>query len=175
MKKRDSVFGLCNVIKNYGWNGFFKDSIIPMIISIVLCIIIYLTENDITIQIKFLLNLGISVVPSMTAFILAAYTIMLSFIFGKAKDKLKQTEEGRKLIKSINGGFAACLLLSILTIIVLVFVSILVNLNIKIDCPNVVNYPIFFFVCYLLVYSVYVIFGVVIDLFNSGQTILLEK
>ena len=174
MGKRNTVFGLCNVIKNYGMAGFFKDSIVPFILSVALCFMINLTESDISIQIKYLLNLGILVVPPITGFILTAYSIMLTFIF-KAKDKLKQTEEGRKLIKSINGGFAACLLLSVLTIIVLVFVSLLANLNIEIDCPNIVNYPIFFFVCYLLIYSVYVIFGVVIDLFNSGQTILLEK
>ena len=48
------------------------------------------------------------------------------------------------------------------------------NMGIVIKEPNTVNYPVYFLVCYLLVYSVSILIGIVIDIFNSGQTTLLD-
>ena len=47
-------------------------------------------------------------------------------------------------------------------------------MGITIEKSNTVNYPVYFLVCYLLVYSVSILIGIMIDIFNSGQTTLLD-
>lgn len=175
MNKKTTIFGWKIALKSYGWNGFFLDSILPFIISISLCVLMYLKESDVYEQLKHIINIGIDIVPAMVALILTAYTIMLTFIIGNQFSSIKNTSEGKELIQSLNSSFAVCLLISTISIIVLIITSNIVNLKIGIQNPDMVNYPVFFFVCYLLVYSVSILIGIVIDIFNSGQTVLLDK
>ena len=174
MGNNKSIFGWKAVFENYKIRDYIIDSIIPAIISAIMCVVIYCSGSDMLEQIKHILSLGIAVVPSMVALILAAYTIMLSFILSETMSKLKKTSNGRSLIKTINSSFAACLLVSTITIIVMLIVSSVASLCIEIEHPNRVNYPIYFIICYLLTYSVCVLIGVVVDIYNSGQTALIE-
>jgi len=170
-----SIFGWKNVLYNYGWKGILLDSILPIIISSLLCIIMYLKEADVFLQLKHLVEIGISIVPAMVALILTAYTIMLTFIIGDKFASIKKTKAGKKLIQDLNSSFAACLFVSTISIITMIIISSIVYMNIGISEPNIVNYPVYFFVCYLLVYSVSILIGIVIDIFNSGQTSLLDS
>lgn len=174
MNNKQSIFGWSAVWANYGWKSFLKDSVIPIIVSLFLCCLIKINDANVYDQLKNLLSLGISIIPAMIALILAAYTIILSFIMGNKVSKIKQTEESKKLIQSLNSNFASCLFVSTISIITLIIVSCICNMNIEIAQPEYVNYPVFFVVCYLLIYSVSILTGVIIDIFNSGQTILLE-
>ena len=89
MRKSLSIFGWKAILRNYGWTSFWLDSILPLIVSLGLCILMYVKDA-------------------------------------------------------------------------------------AIEEPNTVNYPVYFLVCYLLVYSVSILIGIVIDIFNSGQTTLLD-
>lgn len=174
MSKPNSIFGWRSVLHNYGWKGILSDSLLPSIISIILCVLMYWKNVDIFMQLKHLVNVGISIVPAMVALILTAYTIMLSFIVGDKFSSIKKTIEGKKLIQDLNSSFAACLFISTISIIAMIIVSSIANMGIPIEHSNYVNYVTYFSVCYLLVYSVSILIGIVIDIFNSGQTTLLE-
>lgn len=100
---------------------------------------------------------------------------MLTFIVGDKFASIKKTEEGKKLIQDLNSSFSACLFVSTISIIAMIIVSSIANLGITIKYPNIINYPVYFFVCYLLVYFVSILIGIVIDIFNSGQTTLLDS
>lgn len=174
MNKPNSIFGWKSVLHNYGWKGILSDSLLPIIISIILCVLMYWENVDIFMQLKHLVGVGISIVPAMVALILTAYTILLSFIVGDKFSSIKKTREGNKLIQDLNSSFAACLFISTISIIVMIIVSSIANMGISIEHSNRVNYFTYFSVCYLLVYSVSILIGIVIDIFNSGQTTLLE-
>ncbi|MFZ4455478.1 MAG: hypothetical protein ACOYOT_04585 [Bacteroidales bacterium] len=175
MTNSTDLFGWKSVLQNYGLNGILVDSIFPIIISIVLCITMCLNDIDVYVQLKYVLGIGISVVPAMVSLILTAYTIMLTFIIGDKFSSIKKTKSGRKLIQDLNSSFAACLFVSIISIVAMIIVSCLVNMNIAIDNPCSINYISFFFICYLLLYSITILIGIVIDVFNSGQTILFDE
>lgn len=175
MDKPESRFGWKIVLKNYGYKGILLDSSLPIFISFVLCVIMYWKHADILLQLKVLVGVGISIVPSMVALVLAAYTILLTFFFSDKFDSIKNTDNGNKLIQDLNSSFAACLFVSTISIIVMITISSIANMDIEICKPNVVNYPAYFFVCYLLVYSVSILLGIIEDLFNCGQIITLEK
>jgi len=174
MTKSASIFGWKKVLYNYGWKGIIKDSILPIIISIILCVIMYLNDTNVYIQLKHIIGIGIAVVPAMVALILTAYTIMLAFIIGDKFTSIKKTDAGRQLVQDLNSSFAACLFVSTISIIAMIIISSIANMEIEFDKPNAINYPAYFFVCYLLIYSVSILIGIVIDIFNSGQTSLLD-
>lgn len=175
MKNATSIFGWKAILQNYGWRCFWLDSIIPVIISFVLCGLMYVDKVDIFLQLKHLVGVGISIVPAMIALILTAYTILLTFIISDRFTAIKKMKEGKKLIQDLNSSFAACLLVATISIIVMIIISNIANMEIEISKPDLVNYSAYFFVCYLLVYSVSILLGIVIDIFNCGQTSILES
>lgn len=174
MERTTSIFGWKVALRDYGWKGFFLDSILPVIISSFLCVVMYWKDIDIYVQLKHIVEVGIDVVPAMVALILTAYTIMLTFIIGDRFSSIKDTEKGKELIQSLNSSFAVCLLVSTISIILLVVISSIANMKIEAQNPDVINYFAFFLVCYSLIYSVSILIGIVIDIFNSGQTVLLD-
>ena len=154
---------------------FWLDSILSLIVSLGLCTLMYVKDADILLQLKHLVRVGISIVPIMITLIMIVYSIFVTFIINSNKfASIKKTEEGRQLIQDLNSSFAACLFVSTISIIVMIIISSIANMGIAIEEPNVVNYPVYFLVCYLLVYSVSILIGIVIDIFNSGQTTLLD-
>lgn len=171
---KNSFFGPKALFSSYFKKDFFLDSIIPFVISLGLCLIMYFKKIDIYVQLLKLLDVSISIVPAMVALILAAYTILLSFLLGDGFKETKKSDEGKALIRSLNSSFAACLILSAITIIVCIICSCIANYNIFIENSNIVNYIVYFLVAYLLTYTVIILFGIVIDLFNIGQTSLFK-
>ena len=129
--KPKSIFGWKSAFNNYGWKGFLTDSILPFLISSILCVTIYLEDIDAFLQLKHLVEIGVDVVPAMVALILAAYAIMLTFILGEKFSTIKSTKAGKDLIKGLNASFAVCLLISTITIMILVVVSEIANMNIQ--------------------------------------------
>ena len=121
------------------------------------------------------MEIGLEIVPTMVALILTAYTLILTFVMSGGFSLVKNTSEGKELIKNLNSSFAICLIISTVSIIVMIVVSCVVSMDIKVQNPDVINYPVFFIICYLLVFSVSILIGIVIDVFNSGQTTLLEN
>ena len=41
MRKSLSIFGWKAILRNYGWTSFWLDSILPLIVSLGLCILMY--------------------------------------------------------------------------------------------------------------------------------------
>lgn len=175
MSKGFTIFGWKNVLRTYGCKSFLLDSILPIIVSSLLCIIIFLSNSDIFAQLKHLVGIGIAIIPTMVALTLTAYTIMLSFIISDKFAKIKEKTEGKKLIQDLNSSFAACLLVATISVITMIIISSVANMDISITNPGIVNFIAFFAVCYLLVYSVSILIGIVIDIYNCGQTSLLDE
>lgn len=173
--KRKSLFGWSNVFYNYSLQDFAKDAWMPFLVALVLLAVAMLNHKDMYVQVEKILDLGISIIPSMVALIVAAYTIMLSFILSDKVTSIKNKEGGADFIQSINSGFAFCLLISILTIIMMVLAKGICNMQVEVEptLADIINYVAYFLFSFLLVYSVFILIGIVIDIYNSGQTALL--
>ena len=173
--KRKSLFGWSNVFHNYSLLDFAKDAWMPFLIALVLLAVAMLNHKDMYVQVEKILDLGISIIPSMVALIVAAYTIMLSFILSDKVTSIKNKEGGADFIQSINSGFAFCLLISILTIIMMVLAKGICNMQVEVEptLADIINYVVYFLFSFLLGYSVFILIGIVIDIYNSGQTSLL--
>lgn len=104
---------------------------------------------------------------------IAAYALVLSFITSNCVQQVKNTSNGKKLINSLNSGFAICLLFSILSIFMTIVILCIKTLGLESVHADYFNIIGIFLVSYLLFLSISVILGVIIDLYNSGQTSLL--
>lgn len=174
MTMEQPKFGWRSVFSNYKLKDFIQDSIIPIILSITFCIVLSINNSNIIKQLNHLVEIGISIIPAMYALIIAAYTILLSFILGGKLSKITKDNNGKKLIKRLNSSFAACLFFTTISIIVLISSSIILLTNIKINIGinycELLNYFAYFLISFLLFFSVSVLFGIIIDIYNCGQS-----
>lgn len=170
-----SIFGWSNVLSNYSFADFLKDAWLPSLVASLLLLLAVYNKVDMYLQVKSLLELGITIIPSMVALIVAAYTIMLSFLLSDKISSIKEKTGGREFIQNINSSFAMCLLISILTIILMiVFKGIsCMELEVEPKLADAINYVAYFIITFLLTYSVFILVGIVVDIYNSGQTSLL--
>ena len=173
--KHKSLFGWSNVFSNYGLLDFVEDAWLPLVIALILLVVAKVSHADMYVQVEKILELGISIIPSMVALIVAAYTIMLSFILSDKVVSIKNKKGGKEFIQSINSSFAICLLISILTIIMMVLAKGVCNMGVEVEptLAVIINNVVYFLSCFLLVYSISILIGIVIDIYNSGQTALL--
>lgn len=173
--KRKSKFGWGNVFANYHFGDFMQDAWLPLTVASILLIVAQVNDVNLFEQLENVLDIGIAIIPSMVALIVAAYTIMFSFILGEKVSEIKEKDGGKEFVQSINSSFAMCLLVSIVTIIVIVFVKCICSMDLGVEptLANVINSAAYFLACFLLTYSVFILIGIVIDIYNSGQTSLL--
>lgn len=173
--KRKSVFGWSNVFANYSVHDFFCDAKLPFLVAFILLMVALYNGVDMYEQVKIVLGLGMTIVPSVVALMVAAYAIILSFIMSDKVKEIKASEKGKQFVQNINSSFAMCILISILTIIFMIFSQGISNLEIETYhvYASIINSSVYFTSFFLLTYTVYILIGIVIDIYNSGQTTLL--
>lgn len=166
--RKISRFGWKNVMRYYGWKSFLKDSCLPLIISCFLCILQLLNNTDIFDQLTHVLSLGLAILPTMIALILAAYTIVIS-VFIKDFNDIAQIPNGQQLIQSLNASFAACLFIATFTTIIIITASCIARIGIDFEYSNIINYLTYFIVCFLTLHTICNLTGIIIDIYNCGQ------
>ena len=175
MGKSQHLFGWKIVFKNYGLKSFLIDSVFPILISVILCWLLYIHEVELLIQLDKLLNICISILPVIITLIITAYTILTVFIADGKLTSVINREKGKNLVRILNSSFAACLAISTLTMITVVIVSLIKNIGITSEYAKHINYTVYFIICFLLMYSLIILIGIIEDIFNCGQTSLKDK
>lgn len=172
----DKYIGFWSIVKTYGWNNFFKDSLVPTILALVVIIVAIAYCNDSYALFDKVVALCISVLPSYLGLLVAAYTILLALLTTEAIAKLKKIDDnvsgcnGKDLIRTLNSDFAICILIAGFALFLSSFFSIISSLNIVFVYADVVNYSCIFLMAYLLTYALTVLVGLIEDLYNIGQT-----
>lgn len=170
MSRNSSEFGWSSLFRYYGAKGFMKDSILPFGFSIAVCLGTHFSAKSFLEILKTVIALTNNIVPAMIGLVLAAYTILLTFFTGESFRKATESEDGRKFIKGINAGFAACITLLAICIIVSIFIAVSIELEYSSEYAEYINMVALFVMSFLLSYSITSIFGIIIDIYNSGQT-----
>lgn len=170
MSKGKTEFGWKSLFRYYGLKGFLRDIILPIIISTAICIGTYLSSKDSLEILKTITGLATEIVPDMIGLVLAAYTVLLTFFTGNSFKKATETENGREFIKGINAGFAACLTLLAISVIFSIIIAVCIEWGYTSEFAEFINISALFGVTFLLSYAITSIFGIIIDIYNSGQT-----
>lgn len=174
-RQKSSVFGWNSVFRNYGICSFILDSIIPFILSTGLIMSIILLNKDAINILKWLIGIAITIVPSMIGLILAAYTILLNFFTNNAIKNACNKNKGKNFVQKLNSCFAVSLLAATISIVSTIIISSVLQLEIQSKFANIINYFAIGGVSFFLFFTVWSLFGIIIDTFNSGQTVLFEE
>lgn len=161
-------FGLKGIFRDYSVKDIGKDLILPIFLSVVLTSIMIVGNADPLESLLEILNFGIIVVPILITLILTAYVLLLS-MFGTTLKQFCESSYGIHLHKKLNSGFAANLLISLISLIG-VFIGVFVaKMNYHSDFADLINKIAYFIYVVLVSYPVFCLFGIIIDLFNLGQ------
>ena len=166
------IFGGKPILKSYGWKQFCKDSWLPFVIAIGLCVSMYSFDAEIMAQLKYLLSIGLSTLPTVGATMLAAYVFALSF-FNVMLRKIGDVNERLNFIKTLNSGFAFYSLSLLATIAIMIVFSCLVNIGFVFGGNIYIQYTAYWLVAFSFAFSIYAIWGIVLTLFNIGQTYII--
>lgn len=174
MANEQSVFGIKSILRNYGINGFLADSIIPVVLSLCIYIGIVKTSGNLIVFIQIAISYSIDVIPAIIGFVLAAYAIFLSYFSSNFIHEMIGTDEGKSLYQSLNSYFAICLIGSTISLLSSLIISFIIEMNIEICCAEVINSIVVFLLLYIILFSLFNIFNIIIDAFNCAQTLLFK-
>ena len=170
MNKNVSEFGWKSLFSHYGFSGLMKDSWLPIIIATSICIGTCLSNKDSLEILKTITQLANEVVPAMIGLVLAAYAVLLTFFTSESFKKATETQKGKNFIKGINAGFAACLFFLALSVLVSIVIAVCIKWEYTSEYADYFNLCALFGLSFLLSYAITSIFGIIIDIYNSGQT-----
>ncbi|MBD5358177.1 MAG: hypothetical protein HDR88_14485 [Bacteroides sp.] len=161
-------FGLKGIFKDYSVGEFGKDLILPFLVACILTPIMLMSNKSPYHCLMEILNFGIIVVPILITLILTAYVLLLS-MFGSTLKDFCTYESGVDLHKKLNSGFAANLIISILSLVGIFIGTFIAKMEFYSDYANSVNQIAYAIYVILVAYPIFSLFGITIDLFNVGQ------
>lgn len=168
------LFGKFGIAKTYGWCDFLKDSIVPFIFSVVSCWVIVLCCDDLKPMVDKVAGLAVAILPSYIGLLVAAYTILLSMMTTETAKKLSELKtekiDGKTLLRKMNSDFVVCIYLAGTCLLLGFVVSMFCLTSIESDYADVINTSCIGLMVFLLSFSLTVLYGLVENLFNLGQT-----
>ena len=169
--------GLKGLLSIYPKMNLLKSAAIPFLIDIVLMIIIIKFKADIYYLIVFIAGIISSVIPNVLGFILTGYAVIISVTETKYLKIMVKRIQGKNttLYQTVNSTFAFVLLSLTITLIVGAIINIIVNAKFVIDlhanCLCCINRVCLFVLIFLLLYSLFAILDVIVNIFDFGQFI----
>lgn len=162
-------FSFLGIFHYYKGTDLIEDTIIPIIAASSLCILIYVTDNDISKQLDNLVSLGLDILPAMVALLFSAYAIVITFFADKVFQAIKDKENGKVLINSLNASFCLYLLVSVVGLFVMLATSIISGMKIEFTYAVGMNYFVYWILSFMLIYSVTSLFGIIMDIYYCGK------
>jgi len=104
--------------------------------------------------------------------LLAGYAIVLTLFWSDYGKNIRKYQTGQKLLKNINSSYAATILIMVIVLIFTFVLDIIINLGIEtsVMVSNWVNGLTIFFITTLLIYSVWLLKDITINIYNLGQS-----
>ena len=170
--------GLKGLFSIYPKINLLKSAAIPFLIDTVLIIIVVKFKTDTYNLLVFIVGIITSVIPNVLGFILTGYAVIISVTETKYLKIMVKRIQGEKitLYQTVNSTFAFVLLSLCITLILGIIINIVVNAKLVVidlfaNCFCRINIMCLFVLIFLLLYSLFAILDVVVNIFNFGQFI----
>lgn len=172
----NSPFSWKSVFEGYTIKDFVNDSIPSIILSLAVFFISFLAdERDCLYEyVKNLINVALTIIPVIASFVLAAYVLIQTFITSRDTSREYNTSGGRQLLQNINSSFAFCIIASIGVLLFIILIFLITQFGIAINCATWINRLLIVIIVYVLTYTIYIVKGVVADIFAFGQVSILK-
>lgn len=161
-------------MKNYGWKQFRKDCLLPFVIAIGLCVLMYSFDAEIMFQLQYIISIGFSTLPILFVAALISYVFTLALCHSYVRDRSDNDKNiNTNFIKTLNSGFAFYSLSLLATIAIMIVFLCLVNIGFMFWENIGIQYTAYWLVAFSFAFSIYAIWGIVLTLFNIGQTYII--
>jgi len=172
-------FGINAILDIYSLKLFAKGAILPLFLTFIIVILFCTYGNIEKDTLNIIVNLILSVIPSLLGFVLSGYALLIGFgnikvIATKPKTKEGDSTKESTLYQKVSAVFAIGLLIQIF---LLVFTYV-IKLILKIDLPclvdtfglcDITNHVVFTILVFSLLYVTVMIKDLVVNIFNFSQ------
>lgn len=171
METKTSMFGFKALLRQYSVKLFLKGAFLPIIISVFILIpIICFSSNSILELIELIVDLIMSIIPSLLGFVLGGYAILIgisniAIVTVKIDDKLT-------LYQKISTVFSISLIMQLFLLVLAFIVKFVLKFNVFVCSTilaNSVNYITLILLFLGFVYVTIMIKDLVINIFNLSQ------
>jgi len=171
--------GFKGIWRNYTKDKLYKGLKYPVIVSLIFTLFFAIFNEDIFEIIKNLASLTLSVIPNLLGFLLGGYAIIIGFGNVDLLKSTTRTSENKpvSLFQAMSSIFAFCILAQAGSLIIATIYSLFTSLNLNnIECLNVLipyyrTFNIFwlFLMIFALLYSIFLLPVMLINVFNFAQ------
>lgn len=172
-----------NAKDEFGWRSVFKtytaryiaiDSLVPVFLSILMLISNFVSDIPIYHSLGVVIDLAISIIPTIVSLVLAAYAILLSIYCSDILNDLKSDNEGMSLLSGLNSAFVVCMIVMFAGIFFSIIFKYIYSLKIQFIYSDYVNTVAIFLLLYLLFFSIWSMKDIVINIYNLSKATLLS-
>jgi hypothetical protein len=168
----DSINGWKSVFADYTISDALKDCKYPICISLFLTIMIIVNSSNVFDALEKIVSGIISILPDILVLLLAGYAIVLTLFWSDYGKNIRKYSTGRKLLKNINSSYAATILIMVIALLLSFILDIFMSLKLETSATASIwiNGITIFFMITLLLYSVWLLKDITINIYNLGQT-----
>jgi hypothetical protein len=168
----DNINGWKSVFANYTISDVLKDCKYPILLSLFLTIIVIINSSDIFVSLEKIVSKTISILPDILALLLARYAIVLTSFWSDYGKNIRKYSTGRQLLKNINSSYAATIFIMVIALLFNFVLDIIISLEIEtsVILSRWINSITIFTVTTLLIYSIWLLKDITINIYNLGQT-----
>jgi hypothetical protein len=171
MGRKSKLFGFRVLLKQYELKLLLKGGLVPFVLSIIIFLPIYLyTHKPIIVLIEIVVDLVLSIIPSLLGFVLGGYALLIGF--GNISIIAKQKANEISLYQKMSTVFSISLLMQIFLLIFAFIVKFVLKSEFGSNSQNLadsINSMVIFLLTFGLIYVTFMIKDLVINIFNFSQ------
>lgn len=169
--KKECLFGYKGAIRVYSLKLFLKASLYPIIITSIIVYLYDIEDNSgLLEQLEKLSNLIITIFPSLLAFLISGYALIVGFSSSDFIDYITLHANGKESIyQKLNVVFLFCIFSCFATLLFGFIVQTVMSLNIACRYAEEINICVLVFMIYQILFGIFTIKDVSINIFNFGQ------
>lgn len=182
MAENDSNdFGWKAALANFGYCSILLDFLCPLLIALCVIGLSRWKQIDSVVILQVSLETSMYILPVMLSILLAAYAFLLSIFFSTLGDAIQKIENGKQLLRDVNGSFAVCIRFIGLGTLSTVVIKYIFGMRIVLpDCIDIIitdciNLAGALLIITFTLYAIFMVKDITITLYNFGIASLKEK
>lgn len=173
VKNKNRGFGIKSMIASCSIKNLIEEVVFSGIVSWIMLKLVYAKTEDTYALVCKVVDVSLTIIPAMIALMLTAYVFVMSFLYGKSiVDAMKNPQRGESLLYKLNASFGISLLLNVSAVIVFFIIYCIAQVNISVEYADIINNIVLCGVTFVVVLSIIMQIGIIIDLFNCGQVLV---
>lgn len=166
----NEFFGYRNAFKIYTWKTVIKVVVWPLLLSCIIFPFFVISEKESLFFVIKITDLIITLFPPLLGFSLGGYALIVGFTTPEfLRFITAQDSDSATIFQKVNGTFAISIFFQAMILLLGFVVSLFTSCEFDILYADYVNYSVVYLLLLALVWGIFTIKDMVINIFNFGQ------